>query len=299
MTTVVVVGSVNLDLVVQVPRLPAAGETVLGGDVVRCPGGKGANQAAAVARLGSHAVLLAAVGGDAVGAELSEALAASSVDVSGLTTIPGASTGVAMVVVDEEGANTVTVAPGANRHLPAPETLPAAHVLLLQLETPITTSVAAGHAARRSGTLVLLNAAPAPRPEEVVELLTVVDVLVVNETEARALAGGTPDDCAALAHALTGLGPSAVVVTAGARGAALATGGTSVWQPAFAVPAVDPTGAGDAFCAALAVALARGDDLRAAVRFGCAAGALAATKLGAQAALPTEADVLDLLGRQP
>jgi ribokinase len=293
MSKVVVVGSANLDLGVGVPHLPRPGETVLGSDVVASPGGKGANQAVAAHRLGADTLLVAALGADRFGADLRGALEREGLPLQ-VVIRDGTATGIALIVVDATGENTIVVAPGANAHLDGaaltglPALLGPGDVVVLQLEIPLETCVAAARHARRAGALVLLNAAPLPPAGSgaLSELLREVDVLVVNEGEARQLGG----DATALRHR----GPSACVITLGARGAISADPtGTRTHAP-FRVDAVDTTGAGDSFCGALAAALAAGADLDQAVRRGCAAGALATTRMGAQSAMPTSAE-LDLL----
>lgn len=280
--TVVVVGSCNLDLIVEVGRLPRPGETVLGGDLARRPGGKGANQAVAARRLGAETAFVGAVGDDDFGTALRRALAAEGIDLAGLATVPGAS-GVALIVVDAQAENVITVAPGANRHVTAEGlSWTPASVLLLQLEIPLATCVAATTAARAAGARVIVNAAPLPDPADpqLRRLLELTDVLVVNEGEATGLGSVRPER-------LRELGPPSVVVTLGESGAEVAEGRASYAVPGNPVDAIDTTGAGDAFCGALAAALAEGRSLVDAVRWGCAAGALATTAVGAQAAMPT------------
>ena len=312
MTRVLVVGSINLDLVVTVPHLPAPGETVLGSDVAFRPGGKGANQAVAARRLGADATLVALIGSDPFGADVRASLRQEALDLTHLGVVEGVPTGVALIVVRPDGENTITVAPGANRHLDGdrlagvlPAAVAGADLLLLQLEVPAAASLAAARAARAAGVPVVLNAAPPPAATDAAfqELLGSVDVLVVNESEALALAGWpspvTAGRWVEVAQELRRLGPPAVVVTLGEEGAVAAAGGVAVTQPAFPVTAVDSTGAGDAFCAGLAVCLAERLPVEVAVRFGCAAGALATTRVGAQAALPTRAQVEELLATSP
>jgi ribokinase len=302
---VVVVGSVNVDLTVRVPWLPLPGETVRGGDLVRTAGGKGANQAVAAARLGADCRLVALTGDDAAGTEVRAALAGERVEVSAVDVAAGVPTGTALILVRPDGENTITVSPGANGRLVEsaldPEWFAGADVLLSQLEVPTATCLAAARIARQAGARVVLNAAPpSPGGDELLPaLLEATDVLVVNEAEALALlgAGRTRDgDWAAVAVALRGLGPAAAVVTRGADGAVgVDAEGAPFVAPPYPVRAVDTVGAGDAFCAELAVALAGGADLVAAVGRGCAAGALATRGHGAQAALPYRAEV-DSLG---
>ncbi len=295
---VVVVGSCNLDFIVAVPALPAAGQTVLGSDAVVRPGGKGANQAVAARRLGAATALVGALGTDRFAGTVRAALAREDLDLTGLISVDGA-TGAALVIVGPGGENIIAVAPGANRHL-TPDRVPAlpgliqpGSVLLLQLETPIRTSIAAAELARTQGARVVFNAAPIPdgADAELAELLARTDVLVVNEGEAQALRPDVDGEDRNLAAALRTLGPADAVVTLGGRGAVLADQHDIVAVPAHQVSAVDTTGAGDAFCGAVAAALAGGRPMLEAVRLGCLAGALATTAVGAQSALPTFADI--------
>lgn len=292
---VAVIGGLNMDLAVRVERLPAPGETVTGSEAVRGPGGKGGNQAVAAARLGARARMIGMLGEDPFGVEMRRNLEAEGVDVSGVGTAAVA-TGMALIVVQADGENTITLSPGANAVLTPGDVdvdvdvaVGVVDVLLMNLEVPLDAVLAA---ARSAEGLRVLNAAPVP-DTDISELLRVVDVLVVNETEAAALLGEPvhrPD-------ALLPLGPTVVVLTLGAAGAVAATAEGTWTEKAFAVDAVDTVGAGDAFCAALAVGLGCGDAIGAALRRACAAGALATTRVGAQAALPTGGEVDQLLGR--
>ncbi|ASW57789.1 hypothetical protein CIK06_17125 [Plantactinospora sp. KBS50] len=303
----IVVGSANVDITTRVERLPVPGETVLGAEGAFRPGGKGANQAVAARRLGAEAVLCAAVGADAFGRQLTADLAAAGIDPEQLLVVSGDITGVAMIVVAGDGENTIVVVPGANHALDASavtrlgDRLAPGDVLVLQLEVRLDTCLAAATAARRAGARVQLNAAPLPKSGDptLAALLELVDVLVVNETEAASLSGraaptGT-DRWIEVAADLRRLGPAACVVTLGARGAVAHDGDTGWSQPAFPASVVDTTGAGDAFCGALAYAQAAGLPLAEAVRRGCAAGALATARIGAQSALPTAAELDQLL----
>jgi ribokinase len=287
---VVVVGSANVDLVVAVPRHPAPGETVLGGDLRRTPGGKGANQAVAAARAGgADTVLVAALGHDEAAELLLTSLTAAGVRTEAVQRVD-APTGTALITVSPDGENAIVVAPGANALVdaaPALEHLAAADVVLAQLEIPLDV-VRAAAAARHPGALVVLNAAPSrPLPDE---LWAQVDVLVVNEHEAADLAPG-PGAPEAAAARLAQRVPT-VVVTLGAAGALVATADRwPVAVPAPRVDAVDTTGAGDTFCGVLAARLAAGDDVVDAVRRAGVAGALAVTRPGAQAAVPSAAEV--------
>jgi ribokinase len=282
------VGSANLDLVVTAPTLPRPGETVLGGEFTTVPGGKGANQAVAASRAGGQVSFVGAVGDDDFARPQRDNLAAAGVDVSRLRTVPGPS-GVALIAVDRYAENLIVVAPGANAALTglsaADRTAVAgADVLLCQLEVPVETVAEAAATARANGTVVVLNAAPARSlPADV---LSTVDLLVVNEGEAEALAGGPvrPAD-------LLDLVPR-VVMTLGARGAAYADRkGVRLDVAAPKVTAVDTTAAGDAFTGALAVAWAEGRPVEEAVRWACAAGAVCATRPGASSSLPTRVEI--------
>ncbi|NGO67353.1 ribokinase [Streptomyces boncukensis] len=299
-----VVGSANADLVVHVDQRPAAGETVLGSDLAIHPGGKGANQAAAAARLGARTTLLARVGNDAYGRMLSQAQRAAGADTTGLLEGEDAPTGVALITVDAAGDNSIVVSSGANARL-TPEDVTearrlfeAATVVSLQLEIPRETVEAAAHTAAASGARVVLNPSPpAPLPGSV---LAVCDPLVVNEHEARRLledpadgrVDGRVDDRATgrpeeWAEALLERGPRSVVVTLGAEGALVATpGSAAVRVPSPSVTAVDTTGAGDAFTGALGWRLGRGDGLVDAVRYAVRVGSFAVTRAGAQESYP-------------
>jgi ribokinase len=301
--SVTVVGSVNEDVLVAVDRLPGRGETVVGRSVTRAPGGKGANQAAAAGLLGPGVHMVGRVGEDAPGDRQLAALAGSRVNVSRVHRTPGLPTGTATIPVEDgSGENLIVVAPGANEALtPADvdvEPVHRADVLLLQLEVPVETVLAAATAA--GGTVVLTPAPPQALPDG---LLARVDVLVPNEHELLQLAGAAPGERspAELAGLARGLGVRAVVVTLGARGALVvpADGGPAMLQEALAVDAVDTTGAGDCFSGALAQGLAGGADLAGAVRYAVAAAALSTTGAGARGALPGDDDVRAVLDRVP
>ncbi|GLZ80206.1 ribokinase [Actinorhabdospora filicis] len=285
---VVVLGSANMDLVATAPTLPKPGETVLGHGFATVPGGKGLNQAVAAARAGARTAFIGAVGDDAFGAQLREALTADGVDVSGLREAPGAS-GVALIAVDDAGENSIVVAPGANATVDALTAadlggLSGARVLLCQLEVPEPAIVAAGKATGDT-TLMILNAAPA-RPLSA-ELLATVGLLVVNEVEAAMLSGWDADPLTALLRVVP-----RVVVTLGGAGSRYADAeGARLDVPAPKVPVVDTTGAGDCFTGALATAIAEGRPMEEALRWATAAGALAVQKTGATTSLPHRADI--------
>ncbi|MEO3828973.1 ribokinase [Actinomadura sp. B10D3] len=290
MWDVVVVGSVNADLVVNVDRRPVPGETVLGSDLATHPGGKGANQAVAAARLGGRAGIVGRVGDDGHGALLRAALAADGVALDHLVTTPDAPTGVALITIGPDGDNSIIVSPGANARLSpgdvedAREMIAGAAVVSFQLEVPLPAVEAAASAAERAGGRVVLNLSPpAPIPDG---LLALCDPLVVNEHEAAFLLGGDGDP-ARMAAALAGSGPRSVVVTLGADGVVVAAGGGTTAVPSPKAKAVDTTGAGDAFTAALCLRLARGDALPDAAAYATRAGAAAVRKQGAQSSYPT------------
>jgi ribokinase len=302
---IVVVGSSNTDMVVRVPALPRPGETVIGGTFFTARGGKGANQAVAAARAGGSVTLVASLGDDALGDETLAALVAEGIAVDQVRRVADTRSGVALILVDERGENSIAVAPGANALL-APEQieeiaelLSPDDVLLVQLETPIETVFAAASAASQAGARVILN--PAPARELSRELLSLVSVLTPNESEAARLTGlstGGAEELDAAATALLHRGVGAVVITLGAGGAYVATRELREMIPAYPVHARDTTGAGDVFNGALAVALAERMRLVDAVRFASAAAAISVTRDGAQPAAPHRAEFL-ALAEQP
>ena len=295
---VTVLGSLNMDISVTVPRLPEPGATVLGSAARFTPGGKGANQAVAAARLGATVRMAGCVGDDEFGRQLLAALREQNVDAGHVRTVNEVPTGLAMISVDPAGENLITVAPGANHEVGAGEVTAAASspggVLVICAEIPVPAIKAALAGASRSGARCILNLAPA-LPEAAAIVADGVDWLVVNETEAAAVLGRTVEgltDAAAAAAGLLAAGARHAVVTAGAHGAALAgPEGAPLTIEAFRVEAVDTVGAGDTFVGALAVALAAGVRPAEAVRAAAAAGATAATRHGAQASLPCPADI--------
>jgi ribokinase len=302
-----VLGSLNMDISVTVPRLPAPGATVLGGAAAFSPGGKGGNQAVAAARLGAAVRMVGCVGDDEFGRSLRAALDAEAVGDDGVRTVPGVPTGLAMITVDAAGENIITVAPGANREVGETEIAAigdvATDILVISAEVPATAVRAA--LAARGEALRVLNLAPAP-PEAAELVAAGVDWLVVNESEAAAVLGRPVAGLAAAARAaadLTKAGARNAVVTAGAAGAAYRgpredAGGPDgvLTVPGFRVPAVDSVGAGDTFVGALAAALAAGVPPRDAVLAAVAAGAAAATRPGTQAGMPRPADILAATG---
>lgn len=277
---ITVVGSINLDFVATAPKLPRAGETVTGAELARHPGGKGANQALAAQRLGAEVCMIGRVGRDAMAEEAMGLLLADDVDIGGVLADADQPTGVALIAVDPDGENQIVVAAGAN-HSAFPEQLPARieTPLILQLELPIETVEAA---VGRATEFVCVNLAPAQPVSD--QLLRRADLIVVNETEA------------AYYGDLLHHGGGRVVVTQGARGAVLYQRGVEL---ARATPprvrAVDATGAGDCFVGAICVALLEGMEPEAALAFACAAGAIAATRPGAQPSMPTRDEVEAIL----
>lgn len=296
--TIVVFGSINMDLVARTPRLPAPGETVSGHTFFTAPGGKGANQAVACARLGAPTRMVGRVGDDVLGAELRAGLRDAGVDERDVLTTPGPS-GVALIAVDDAGRNTIIVTPGANGAIGRADvtrleaTLSGARTLLLQLEIPLDAVIAAASAARRAGVPVILD--PAPARELPDELYCLADIITPNESEAATLLGfELSDEAARVAaaramHARTG---GAVALKLGEHGALLFDGDQFLRLPALPVRAVDTVAAGDAFNAGLAVALVEGQPLATAMRWAVAAGAIAVTRPGAQAAMPSRGEVL-------
>lgn len=295
---ILVVGSINMDLVVVTERLPAPGETVTGGTLLRAHGGKGANQAVAARRLGAEVRLIGAVGDDAFGTELRQALHAEGIAVEGVATLPDTPSGTALIMVDAVGHNQIAVASGANLHLSVDHVAPYAdafawaQVVLCQLEVPLDTVLWTLRTARQHGVLTVLN--PAPWQPLPAALLTLVDYLTPNDIEAAQLSHSpalTLATVAPVAQALRAQGPAVVLVTLGAAGVYVATSTGGMHVPACDVPVLDTTAAGDAFNGALAVALAEGQTLETAVRFATATAGLTCTQRGAQPSLPHRAAV--------
>lgn len=296
---IAVVGSCNLDFVVGVESIPQVGETVLGGDLVQIPGGKGANQAVAAARLGRRVAMIGRIGDDGSGAVLRQALDTDGVDTAALLTTPGVPSGVALIAVQEDGDNAIVVSPGANgRVSPADVAVTAveqATVVLCQAEIPLDAVV---EALRVAEGITVWNPAPAPTDGVPLELLDSVDIVIPNETELATLAGhdGPVDDLELVAELAGRLPCAAVVVTLGSRGALVVSGDDAVHVPAPVVDPVDTTAAGDSFCAAIADQLVEGVDLVTAATFAVRVGAATTLVAGAQSSLPTRAEVDARLG---
>ena len=298
MKNVLVVGSSNTDLIIQVPRIPRPGETVLGGTFSTAAGGKGANQAVAAARAGGRVTFVARIGDDLFGREALAGFGRDGIDARSVLTTPGAASGIALITVDERGENSISVASGANASLSvadieaAGEAFASADVVLLQLESPLETVAAAVRKAGERGILVILNPAPARPLDDA--LLAGVSVLTPNEHEAELLTGIAVRDDRSVREAarrLRARGPGAVVITLGERGVFASAEGFEAAVPAFEVRPVDTTGAGDVFNGALAVALAEKLAWPEALRFAQAAAAISVTRLGAQPSAPTRAEI--------
>ena len=300
---VTVLGSLNMDISVTVPRLPGPGATVLGSEARFTPGGKGANQAVAAARLGADVRMVGCVGDDDFGRRLLAALRAEGINADAVRIVPGVPTGLAMIAVDEAAENLIVVAPGANHHVGPPDVAAATSdrdILVISAEIPAR---AITQALTQAGPTIL-NLAPVPPQASALVAAggKALDWLVVNESEAAAVLGrpvaGLADAARAAAE-LIAQGPKHAVVTAGAHGAALAGAegpDGAVTVEGFRVPVVDTVGAGDAFVGALAVALAAGIPSPDATRAAAAAGAAAVTRHGAQTAMPGPADILTATG---
>jgi ribokinase len=297
--TVVVFGSINMDLVARTPHLPAPGETITGHEFFTAPGGKGANQAVAAARLQAPTKMIGRVGDDAFGSELRQHLASAGVDTRAVATDTGVSSGVAVIAVDDAAQNNIIIIPGANGRIGEAdierlaEHLAGAGVLLLQLEVPLLAVMTAARQARQRGVPVILD--PAPALDLPAEFYPLVDIITPNEVEARQLVGfevNTPDDAARAAESLLGRGVNTAIIKMGAQGVYYATqtqtgdSPTSEFVPAFKVKAIDTVAAGDAFNGGLATALIEGQLLANAVRWGAVVGALSTTKPGAQPSMP-------------
>ncbi len=299
---IVVVGSLNIDLVVRTPRHPRPGETIIGGKFQTFPGGKGANQAVAAARAGAQVIMIGRVGADAFGIDLLEALVRDGVDTTHVLRDDQAPSGVALITVDTAGQNAIVVVPGANARLSpgdverAQDAFAGAGALLLQLESPPEVVQRAIELANAHGVLVILNPAPA-RPLDAA-LLAGVDYLIPNEHELFLLAElDAAEEIDAAVARLRARGARHVIVTLGGNGAVAFCGEQKIIVPAHRVSVVDTTAAGDAFVGAFAVALCEGKKVEDAVRWANAAGALAVTRAGAQPSLPYREDILSLLAK--
>jgi ribokinase len=302
----VVVGSLSRDLVVKAPRLPVRGETIRGTDFGMFVGGKGNNQALAASRAGAKVSMVGRVGDDDFGTTIIDTLVRTGVDAKRVIRDPEVGSGIAIIVVGGDGDNSIVIAQQANLKLSAADVedarslIESAGIVMLQMEVPMETNIAAAKVAHRAGVPVALNPAPAPEdgklPEELLRHLTFI---IPNQTEVQQLTGieaTTRGGATQAAAALRALGPKTVILTLGEQGALLSQQGTDVtFVDSFSVCAIDTTAAGDAFCGAFAASFARGTALDAAIKFGCAAGALACTRLGAEPSLPQLEEIEQLL----
>jgi ribokinase len=302
---IVVFGSINLDLTAYVPRLPHPGETISGNSFITVPGGKGSNQAVCARRLGAPTHFIGRTGQDAFGREVLDAVSREGVDTSRVFKDPAAGTGLAVISVDEHAENSIIIIPGANGRLDASDVQRAADlldkdsILMLQLETPLASSLELARIARKLGAKVILDPAPAfPLPEEVYRSM---DILTPNEGEIGILTGIRPEtreDCECAAEILISRGVSTVAIKMGAKGVFFQSLSVSGFIDPFKVEAIDSVAAGDAFNGGLAVALSEGKDLKEAVRWGAAAGALACTRKGAMPSMPRRDELETLVSVQ-
>lgn len=295
MPNILVVGSLNADLVVRTPRFPQPGETISGEDLQVIPGGKGANQAVAAARLGANVSILGRVGKDNFGDLLLDNLETNNVNAKHVQR-DDVSTGTAIIVVDDNGQNSIVLSAGANGKVSSSDVEHASFsdfsLLLLQLEIPTPTVLSATKLAKENGVRVILN--PAPAKELPDELISLIDIIIPNETELSILTGIEVKDIPSAEKAAKRLldrGAQNVIVTLGSNGVVTVTQKSTLHIPSFKVNVVDTTAAGDAFIGGFAIALLQNKSLNDAVRYGCVTGALATTKFGAQPSLPTKEEV--------
>jgi ribokinase len=302
--TIIVFGSINIDLAAKTPRLPQPGETIIGSNFFTAGGGKGANQAVAAARLGTSTHIIGRVGNDKFAEELLTNLQSYGLSTDNVLIDQNTHSGVAIIAVDETGQNNIIVIPGANNNVGEADIerlkklLTGATSLLLQLEIPLEVVQEAAKAARQAGVRVILDPAPAradlplAEPSKRIELYPLIDIMTPNEVEASQLVGFRVNDtetAIVAAKQLQERGVKNVIVKLGDRGAVAVTADETFFVPAFAVEAIDTVAAGDAFNGGLASALDAGLSLSEAVRWGAAAGALCTTKVGAQGAMPDRA----------
>lgn len=303
--TVVVFGSINMDLVVRTPRFPAPGETLSGHTFYTVPGGKGANQAVACARLGANTLMVGRVGGDMFGEALLESLRQNQVQTDSVWSDASSPSGTAMITVDDRAENMIILVAGANGQMGAEDLnrlqglLSGADRLLLQLEVPMETVLAAARLARQSGVQVILD--PAPARELPDELYQLVDIITPNESEAAALVGfplSNEEAVIKAAEALQNRGVGQVIIKLGGKGIFWREAANGQFLPAYKIQPVDTVAAGDAFNGGLAAALDAGLTMRQALSWGMAAGAISATRPGAQTSLPTRQELLEFLTQQ-
>ena len=290
---IVIVGSVNTDMVISADHFPLPGETLMGTNFMTNFGGKGANQAVAAARMGGQTVFIGKVGNDNFGTSIISNLESEGINVSHLYTTQETSTGVALITTIPSGENSIIVNAGANGQLTADdvrdseEVIAEAGTVLMQLETPVAALTEAAKLGKKHGAFTVLNPAPAsPLPHE---LLENIDLLIPNETEASSISGvEIKDESTAMEaiNAIQGMGVKNVIITVGSKGAIAKVDGKMIMVPAFKVKAIDTTAAGDTFCGALCVALSEEKDIEAAIRFGNKASSVSVTRKGAQLSIP-------------
>lgn len=303
--SIVIFGSINMDLVLATPRLPLPGETITGSNFSTAPGGKGANQAVAASRLGVTTHIVGRVGSDSFGETLLASLEAAGVETEGVLKSDASSSGIAVIAVGDGGENSIIVVPGANGEIDETDSerlkhfLPGKTALLLQLEIPLGAVINAAKTAKEIGVKVILD--PAPFREDIpADFYKLIDIITPNEIEASQLVGfrvRNQETAIEAAGELRRRGVGIAIIKLGARGVICADEKTTFFQPAFPVEAVDTVAAGDAFNGGLAAALDRGFSLREAVKWGAAAGALCATKSGAQSAMPDKETFEDFLSK--
>lgn len=301
-TKILVVGSANMDMVITAPHFPQPGETIAGYGFMTNHGGKGANQAVAAARLGAKVAFVGKVGNDQFGQAMKDMMCQEGIDVSALSVASQIPTGVALIITVPSGENTIVIEPGANAQLTpedveqAEELFEDAGIVLMQLETPVTTLIKAAELAKQHGAYVVLNPAPAPVTPLPDALLQHVDLLIPNETEAAAISGTdvvTADDVPVAMERLHSMGIKNVIITLGSKGAYASVEGSIMKVEAVKVEAVDTTAAGDTFCGALCKALLQGRDLQGAMSYACKAAAISVTRRGAQMSMPRKEEVIE------
>ena len=302
---VVVIGSINMDMVVTLDHRPAKGETVLGNHFFMSPGGKGANQAYAAGKLGARTMMLGKLGEDVFAQQLIANLQQAGIDTSMITKLPDVSSGIALISIDAEGDNSIVVAPGANSAIARPDIdrwepyIQKAKIILLQLEIPLDSVVYAAETAHKHGVSVLLDPAPAqPLPDE---LLSIADFITPNESELSALTGVDVTDAESAIKAASRLidrGVKTVLAKLGSKGVAAVDSKGAFVIKGYPVKAVDTTAAGDSFAGAFATAIAEGKDVKAAAQFANAVAAIAVTRMGAQASMPSRQEVESFMKQQ-
>ena len=297
---IVVIGSSNTDMVIKSDRLPKPGETILGGSFMMNHGGKGANQAVAAARLGGNVTFVCKIGDDIFGNNALEMFRKEKIDTTHVGIVPETPSGIALINVDKQAENCIVVASGANNTLSnedirqAEPAIKEASIVIMQLESPIEAISYAAQTAKKYGTTVLLNPAPAPNQALPDELLANVDILTPNVTEAEIITGMriADDDSAKEAiRAISAKGIKIVIITMGSKGALAYENNEFIHVPAYKVKAIDTTAAGDTFCGGLCVALSEGKSLKEAILFSSKASSISVTRMGAQCSIPFRSEI--------